>query len=190
MKHWGTANYKPQHDLYYLENKLQFLDQETEWFYDRFTRRLHLKTRGNQHPCGLRVQARVQEYAFRMIDVLHLTLQEMTFFGTTVWAGSLGFNDDVNGLTYDSLQFKFPHAQKRMLGEHLHLSPTTLFTKDMSAYSRNAIVNCSFTGAEADPVLNVNSVGLFLENNEFVWNDWYFPGHTQSSATSCQYMQT
>ena len=97
MKHWGTPKYKPAHDLYYLENKLQFLDQETEWFYDTGARRLHLKTRNDEHPCGLRVQARVQAYAFRIIDTLHLTLEDMTFWATTVWAASIGAADDVNG---------------------------------------------------------------------------------------------
>ena len=97
MKHWGTPKYKPAHDLFYLENKLQFLDQETEWFFDTGTRRLHLKTRDDEHPCGLRVQARVQAYAFRIIDTLHLTLEDMTFWATTVWAASIGAADDVNG---------------------------------------------------------------------------------------------
>ena len=90
QKHWGTPKYKASHDLYYLENKLQFLDQETEWFFERGTRRLHVKTRGDQHPCELRVQARVQEYAFRIVNVQHLTLEDMTFFGTTVFAASIG----------------------------------------------------------------------------------------------------
>ena len=76
------------------------------------------------------------------------------------------------GITYDSLQFKFPHAQKRMLGDHVHSFPTTLFTKDLNAYSANAVVNCSFTGAESDPVLRIKSVGIFMDNNEFIWNDW------------------
>jgi hypothetical protein len=48
------------HGHYFLEGKLQLLDQETEWFFDRGARMLHVKTRGDQHPCNLRVQARVQ----------------------------------------------------------------------------------------------------------------------------------
>ena len=98
QKYWGDVFYKPNHDLYYLENKLQFLDQETEWFYNKDTRRLHLKTRSNRHPCELRVQARVQEYAFRICNTQYLTLRDLTFFGTTVWAATLGFKDSLLGM--------------------------------------------------------------------------------------------
>ena len=157
---------------YFLENKLQFLDEETEWFFDKEARTLHLKTKGDQHPCELHIQARVQEHAFRIIDTQHLALRGLKFFGASVWAASLGHSDSVHGIKFDSLRFTFPNAQKRMLGDHTFHAPTTLFTRNTTVLSQNAIVNCSFEGAETGPVLYLNNAGLLMSNNRFSWNDW------------------
>ena len=118
---WGTmaGNNAGRVDLYYLENKLQFLDVETEWYYERATRRLHVRTRNDEHPCKLHVQARTQSYAFRIADTKHLVLQDLTFFATTIWAGALDDTDSVNGITFDSLDFRFPHAVCRVCCSHM-----------------------------------------------------------------------
>ena len=146
--------------------------QETEWFFDRENRTLHVKTRGDQHPCDLRVLVRVQEYAFRIIDTSHLVLRDLNFFGTGVWAASLGHSDSVTGITFDSLRLKFPSATKRMLGDYTFYAPTTLFTRNTTGPTLNAIVNCSFEGAETAPVVYLHNAGLLLDNNRFGWNDW------------------
>lgn len=108
---WGIPRHEnAKVDLYYLENKLQFLDVETEWFYDPVNRRLHVRTRNDEHPCFLRILARTQTYALKISDTRHLVLRDMSFFATTIWAGALGLSDGVNGISFDSLEFKFPHA--------------------------------------------------------------------------------
>lgn len=109
---WGTMTGSTvgRVDLYYLENKLEFLDVETEWYYDQVTRRLHVRTRNDEHPCKLRIQARTQSYAFMIGDTKHLVLQDLSFFATTIWAGALGHADSINGVIFDSLDFRFPHA--------------------------------------------------------------------------------
>ena len=56
-------------------------------------------------------------------------------------AASIGHADDVNGITFDSLQFKFPSAQKRMLGDSsphpttLTLLPLTLTLQPLPSFS-------------------------------------------------------
>lgn len=46
---WTGNKYRAEHDLYYLENKLEFLSAPTEWFYDRATRRLHASRKHLYH---------------------------------------------------------------------------------------------------------------------------------------------
>lgn len=46
------------------------------------------------------------------------------------------------GVRFDSLQFKFPSVQKRMLGDHLFSHPTAIWMRDARVEnSRNAVVN-------------------------------------------------
>lgn len=92
---WKAAKYKPTADLYYLEGSLSLLDAETEWHYERATRKVYLKTRGNADPndvgaVGGRVSCRVQEYAIAMMGVSHVVLKDIGFFATTAYAGGEG----------------------------------------------------------------------------------------------------
>lgn len=169
---WILQKYVAAHDGYYLENKLEFLDTDKEWFFDRTTRRLHLLTPGSANPNTLRVRARIQEYAIRCTDTEHLKIKNVHFFGTTLWIAAMSWNNNVEGITLDSLTFRFPSAQKRMLGIHDWHNPTTLYQKDDSRWNENVVYNCTFTGAEADPVLYIAGAGNRLENNAFDYNDW------------------
>ena len=76
---------------------------------------------------------------------------------------------------------------KRMLGDHAHSWPTTLFERDVnrkldapspfactrvsltesvcfSEASGNKIANCTFFGGEADPLLEVQGAGMVFED--------------------------
>lgn len=99
--------------------KLVLNQVEAEWFYNVETRRLHVRTRGDQHPCFLHVQARVQTYALRISNSTNLILDHLHFFATTVWAGALspgkGGDEtmgDVQGIVFQGLSFEYPHAQQ------------------------------------------------------------------------------
>jgi hypothetical protein len=171
---WKANKYVASHSTYYLENKLQMLDIETEWWYDQTGRRIHVLTNGNISPAvsGLRVQARVQTYALRMIDVSWVTVSKLNFIGTTVWAGSMGHADSIYHITLRDLTFKYPSTMKRMLGDETHAWPTTLHCRDKSVYTDLNLINNSFTGSEADPIIQLSGVGNLIENNKFEWNDW------------------
>ena len=172
---WKGSKYVPSHDLFYLENKPELISQETEWHYDKNDRvlRLALKGGANARISSLKIGLRVQEYAFRCTHSTYVTLKNMGFHGTTVWAGAIKFNENVRGIVYDSLRFKYPSAQKRMLGDHRHSWPTTLFERAVeSGPCYNKIFNCTFTGSEGDPSLYTSGAGIVFDNNRFVWNDF------------------
>eukprot|EP01051_Picozoa_sp_SAG22_P001816 SAG22_NODE_75_length_22256_cov_45.062960_3_plen_634_part_00 len=171
---WMMGKYVPEHDIYYLENSLELLDATKEWHYDQQTRQLYLITAGGQlsSPSGMRIQARQLEYAFRVTDSTHLKLSNMQFFACTVWVFSIRNVDHVRHITLDSLKFEYPSATKRMLGDHRHSWPTTLFEKDRAEWCGNHIFNCSWMGSEGDPVVNLRGAGVVMENNLFEYNDW------------------
>ena len=66
---------------------MALLDAETEWTYDRPSRTVRLKTRGDVDPSSLTVSVRVQEYALAIPGGSHhITLKDLTFFATTIHA--------------------------------------------------------------------------------------------------------
>lgn len=143
---WKSAKYKPTADLYFLEGALALLDAETEWHYERATRELHLRTRGDADPNdGMRVHARVQEYALAIGGCSHVTVRDLAFFATTVYAGgeANGYDDDVHHVSFDSLSFTHPSASKRVLGECRFSWPTTLARKKGADASNNTLFNCA-----------------------------------------------
>ena len=54
------------------------------------------------------------------------------FFACTVWAFATRTVKNVNHVEWNSLHFSYPAAMKRMLGDHAHSWPTTLFEKDVN----------------------------------------------------------
>ena len=171
---WKAAKYKPTADLYYLEGSLELLDAETEWHYERGARRIHLKTRGDVSPDGLRVAARVQEYALAVTGCAHLEVRDLAFFATTVYVGGEGTSatQDVHNVRLDSLQLVHPSATKRALGDCRFSHPTTLARKKTADTSNNTVFNCTFFGAEGHPLINVAGSGITFENNLVEWTDW------------------
>lgn len=143
---WKAAKYKPTADIYFLEGLLSLLDAETEWHYERSTREVHLKTRGDADPTSMAVAARVEEYAIAATGVSHLNVHGLGFFATTIYIGGETNAVDVQNVRLDSCRFTHPSAQKRMLGECRYSWPTTLARKkgvQPPSRSGEACVACS-----------------------------------------------
>jgi hypothetical protein len=147
--------------------------QETEWHYESATRLVHLWPKEGRDPNGLDVRARVQEYALAITDSSGLSVQGLHFFATTVYAAGEGLNNDIRDITFDSLRFDFPSAQKRLLGDNDRSWPTTLLRKEKDDASGLVLFNCTFFGTDTHPLINLgSSSGLLIDNNLFEWNDW------------------
>ena len=126
---WKASKVVAGHAIYYLEGPLELLDAETEWTYDRPTRTIRLKTRGDEDPSLLSVSVRVQEYAIAITGGNHhVTLKDLEFFATTVHAYGTGSKPslDLHHVTFDTLRFTHPSAMKRLLGNNQHSWPTAL----------------------------------------------------------------
>ena len=174
---WKATKYVAAHDLYFLEGPVALLDAPTEWSYDASTRRIHLASLGDADPAGLRVAARVQEYAIAATDCSNLRFSGLGFFATALYAAGEGSSadQDLHDVTFDSLIFDFPSAQKRLLGDGARSWPVTLLRKRTSeeyGAANLTLFNCSFYGAESHPQVNSQGSGVLFENNLFRWSDW------------------
>jgi hypothetical protein len=75
-------------DRYFLEDKLELLDAEEEWFYDvQGSKKVYVKLSGGISPVGRNIRGKVQDYAIRIIDGSeHIRIENLKMFATTVYA--------------------------------------------------------------------------------------------------------
>merc|ERR1711971_1484968 len=92
----------------------------------------------------------------------NVKLKNMQFFGTTINAHA-----GIDGLTLESLDFRYPSSGKRMLGDIHHAAPTVIADRG----SKFTVFNCSWYGAEG---LTLNFLGgsPVFRNNLWEYNDW------------------
>ena len=102
--------WKTKHHDYFLENKLEFLDCEGEWFYDSASSQIYFWPLNNVDPNTLTIRGKVQSYAFEVNNVDYIELKNLEFFGTT-----FKFNNSDYSLIEHCNLF-YPSCYKRMLG--------------------------------------------------------------------------
>lgn len=103
--------YRDKHHHFFIEGKLELLDQANEWFYDTTSKTLYLYPDNGQNPNGRNINGKVQDYAFTFINSTDIILQKINFHSTTFFAQ--GSSD----LVIEECHFAFPNCSKRMLRE-------------------------------------------------------------------------
>jgi len=145
---------KPAHAYYFLEGKLNLLDNPGEWHYDKSTRELYLMTKGGEHPESAEIRGKVQSYSMRFESCSYVTVKDITFWGTTISG---------EGCTYfriENCEFTYPSYARRILGDY---SATDITLFDGSSGNLKVINNVfQFTEAEA---LHLKGSGHLIENN-------------------------
>lgn len=69
---------------YFLESKLELLDQAKEWFYDSNSSTLYLWADDSNDPSGRTIKGKTQTYAFEIVDTNGITISDLNFFGVSV----------------------------------------------------------------------------------------------------------
>ncbi|KAJ7389485.1 hypothetical protein OS493_031457 [Desmophyllum pertusum] len=164
---FGAIKFKPSFNQYFLEDKLEFLDNAGEWFYDKSTKTVYVKTMDGKSPEG-RIRGKVQTYAFTISNCQHLHFKQLTFFGTTIKARPAHRRDVINGLSFHSINFNFPSYSKRMLGD---TAPPRWTIIDPSRGHSFQLINSTFYGTDG-LALQYSGDGALLQNNLFEYNDW------------------
>ena len=145
-----------KHYYYFLENKLELLDVDNEWFFDIATKKLYVWG----DPTGKKIQGKVQSYVFNMDNCTNITIEKLNFFSTTVSATSSG------NITINNCLFSYPSSSRRMLGEIEAPKVTQLETNNNSTISNFKIYQCLFEHTDGE--------ALVLKGSNNTIEDCYF----------------
>ena len=104
--------YRDKHHHFFVEGKLELLDQANEWFYDTTSMTLYLYPDNGQNPNGRSISGKVQDYAFTITNSTDVIIKNIYFFATTFFAKSS------DNLLIEECHFSFPNCSKRMLREY------------------------------------------------------------------------
>jgi hypothetical protein len=94
---------------YYLEGKLNFLDTEHEWYYDKTNKQLYLYS--STDPNGLAISAKVREFAFYGNKT-----ENLLFDGIDFWASTVEM-DDAKNITIQNSNMGYYATSERPLGD-------------------------------------------------------------------------
>ena len=180
---FGPIKFNPAMNQYFLEDKLEFLDQPEEWFYDKATRTVYVMTPDGQSPEGRDVRGKVMTYSFNITDCSHVTIQKLTFFGTTLWASTMDTKSNfINNLTFHSLNFSYPSYTRRMLQEAAPAQWTKVNANNKkTGVNTLAFFNNTFFGTDG-AVLEYSGLNVTLVNNLFEYNDWSAANNVYASG--------
>ena len=117
-----VPEWKTKHHDYYLEGKLEFLDNESEWFYDYETGELYFYPPDGVNPNELNIRGKIQSYAFEIINSDYVTIKNLEFFGTT-----FRFHNSDYGFI-EGCNLFYPSCYKKMLGVIDTVPDISIFT--------------------------------------------------------------
>ena len=75
--------YKTKHHYYYLENKLEYLNSQNEWFFDNNSKYLYVWLENNEIPDLQSIRAKVQTYSLN-ITTNDVSIENINLFSTTI----------------------------------------------------------------------------------------------------------
>tara|TARA_B100001287_G_scaffold59843_1_gene47950 strand:- start:920 stop:3076 length:2157 start_codon:yes stop_codon:yes gene_type:complete len=78
-----VALWKEKHHYYYLENKLEYLNSENEWFFDNNTKYLYVWLNSDEVPTTTNIRAKQQSYSLN-VTTNDVSIENINFFSTTI----------------------------------------------------------------------------------------------------------
>ncbi|KAL9968135.1 hypothetical protein ACROYT_G026469 [Oculina patagonica] len=162
-------NFKPKNNQYFLESKLEFLDNPGEWFYEKKNGFgiLYVMTTDGNSPEGRDVRGKVKPVSFNITDCKHVIFKDITFFATTMQARSSSKKNYNDQLVFHSLNFSYPSYNRRMLRD----TTPPQRTEVVSGKGSVRFFNNTFYGTDGI-ALKYQGIGDVVENNLFEYNDW------------------
>ena len=108
-----STHFKPALNQYFLEDKLDLLDQPGEWYYDKDSKTVYVWALDGKKPKQKEVRGKTQTYAFTITDCRHVHFESTTFFATTLYAYSESETKYIDQLQFNTLNFRFPSYSKK-----------------------------------------------------------------------------
>ena len=175
----GNTKFHGQNSRYFLEDKLEFLDAPSEWFYDTNIKKLYLWMLDSDQPGSHDIRGKTSTYSFTLTNSsAWLVLSNLNFFATTIFMSGTSETDDVSNIRLDSLHFRYPSYSKRMLGSLAVPNMTTIYFNGLlSKYAGNfSVFNCTWEYADGQTMRYRGADGVF-ENNLWHHNDFTCVGN-------------
>ena len=148
----AVSQWKEKHHYYYLENKLQYLNSENEWYFDNDTKYLYVWLPSDAVPSLTNIRAKQQSYSLN-ITANDASIENINFFSTTLKGNG------ANRLTVRDCNFLYASCYAHMLnqinsGSTIAPASNEVFeTQTRFTSSPNVTFNgCSFRYTDGDVI--------------------------------------
>ena len=114
-----VATWKEKHHYYYLENKIEYLNSENEWFFDNDTKYLYVWLKDDAVPSLTNIRAKQQSYSLN-VTARDVSIENINFFSTTIKG------NNANHLKVRDCNFQYASCYAHMLNQINSGSTNTL----------------------------------------------------------------
>ena len=161
--HGTTPHFSGSKSYYYLQAKLNLLDQDKEWHIDAATNMAYLWAPNGGVPSG-NIRGRNQKFAIEVSNWNYVTFKGLNFFATNIeLTGS-------ESITIEDCNFNYGGASKRALGETATQSSTLRLTNEVGA-GNFVMRNSTVTNSDSQ-ALWIKGENSIVENSLFENIDW------------------
>ena len=127
---------------------------------------------------GLEIRAKVSTYALEIgSGSSFLDLANISFVGTAITAGSddaevrSGGDASVHNIRFESLNFSYPAASRRMLQDLSPISSMAVWTNSSKIWTNHSFVDVAWKYADGT-ALQFQGLGGHFDNCVWEWNSW------------------
>ena len=166
----NVATWKEKHHYYYLENKLEFLNSENEWFFDNSEKYLYVWLENDEVPTLTNMRAKVQSYSLNVTGD-DVTVEDINFFSTTLRGNG------ANNLTVKDCDFMYSSCYAHMLDQINYGTPIAPTTNEVfetqtriTSSSNVTFDGCAFRYTDGD-VIHTSGGDTTIENSYFNYID-------------------
>ncbi|MGF1689357.1 right-handed parallel beta-helix repeat-containing protein [Photobacterium japonica] len=157
---WETKNTKYEEGHYYLEGKLELLDSENEWFFDKQTRTVYLWAPEGKDPNHLTVRGKTQTYGLTVRNASHVLIKDVDFFGTAFTVISS------QGITFEDIDAQYYAYSQRMLGDLTRPQTIKFINNSKTLKTTGNTIKDSYLAYTDGPAFEmIKEVGDTVDNN-------------------------
>ena len=162
--------WKTKHHYYYLENKLEFLNSENEWYFDNTTKYLYVWLNSDAVPNLTNMRAKVRGHSLN-VTASNVRIKDINFFSSTI----KGNNAD--NLLVRDCNFMYANGYAHMLnqinyGSNIDPTSNEVFTSQayFTSSSNVNIDKCAFRYTDGD-VLYISGGNTKITDSYFNYID-------------------
>ena len=172
LKYHEVALWKTKHHYYYLENKLEFLNSENEWYYDIENNYIYVRLTNDIDPNLTNIRVKIEPYVLNLNNANNCIVENINFFGTTL---KVNGSDNVD---IKNCNFYYPSCYAHMMnqinpGEDIDASINQVFnamTKITGSSNNCRFYRCAFKYTDGT-ALEIYGGNNILEDNYFSYID-------------------